>query len=111
MTNGLYTLALAFGVYVFFSIFYQHAIRPMLSDIPRFRIFALRDRLRRLAIEEEVSASSFEYQYLERFLCRFVDNCAWFSWSTFFEFLWQHADAKPSPNSVRFEAEASEAMK
>jgi hypothetical protein len=111
MTNAVYTLALTFGVYVFFSIFYHNAIRPMLGDRSRFRIFALRDKLRRLAIEEEVDASSFEYQYLERLLCRLIDKCAWFSWTTLFEFLWRHADAKPSEDSIRFDAEASAATK
>src|SRR5438034_4695156 len=100
MTTAVYTLALAFGVYVFFNIFYYHAIRPMLGDKSRFRIFALRDKLRRLAIEEEIDGSSFEYQYLERFLCGLVDKCAWFSWTTLFEFLCRHADAKPSEESI-----------
>src|SRR5437899_2103358 len=104
-------LALAFGVYVFLGIFYHNAIRPMLSDRSRFRIFSLRDRLRRLAIDGEIKPSSFEYQYLERLLCRLVDKCAWFSWSTLFEFLWRNADAEPSADSIRFDAEATEPTK
>jgi len=111
VTDFVYMLALAFSVYFVFSLFYHTALRPMLCDRARFRLFALRDDLRRLAIEGEVEPSSFQYQYLERLLCRLIEKCSWFSWSSFFEFLWRNNQAQPSHDSLRFEAEASDSLK
>jgi hypothetical protein len=111
MSDGTYMLLLGFMVYVFFSLFYDIAARPMLCDRGRFRIFALRDKLRRLAIDGDVSSSSFEYKYLEALLCRLIEKCSWFSWSSLFEFLWRNKNAELSPDAVKFEAEATEAVK
>jgi hypothetical protein len=111
MINGIFLLGLGFAVYVIFSIFYNYAARPMLCDLGRFKIFALRDKLRRLAIDGQISASSFEYQYLEKLLCRLVEKCVWFSWSSLFEFVLRNNDATLSPETVRFEAEAREPIK
>lgn len=111
MSDSIYMLTLAFGVYIFFSIFYQNAARPMLCDRARFRLFALRDKLRRMAIEGIVDASSFQYRYLEKLLCRLVEKCSWFSWTSLLEFAWHNMDAEPSPDSVKFEAEASDPLK
>jgi hypothetical protein len=111
MSNEIYILGVVFAVYVALSIFYNYAARPMLCDRARFKIFALRDKLRRLAINGQISASSFEYKYLEALLCRLVEKCAWFSWSALFEFLWRKKDAELSPDAVRFEREASETVK
>jgi hypothetical protein len=83
----------------------------MLSDRARFRIFELRDDLRNLAIDGQISASSFEYRFLEKLLCRLAEKCVWFSWSSFIEFLWRNKDAELSPEAARFETEASEALK
>jgi len=111
MSSAIYLLGLGFAVYVAFSIFYNYAARPMLCDRGRFKIFALRDKLTRLAIDGQISASSFEYKYLEALLCRLVEKCVWFSWSSLFEFLWRNKDAELSPDAVRFEREASDTVK
>jgi hypothetical protein len=113
MSDGIYMLALAFGAYVIFSLFYEYAARPMLCDRVRFRIFALRDQLRRLAIDEKISAESFEYIYLERFLCRLIEKCSWLSWSSLIEFIWKNrANARElPPDAVKFEAEANDTLK
>jgi hypothetical protein len=111
MNDMIYMLALGFGVYAFFSIFYHYVARPMLCDRGRFRLFALRDQLRGLAIDGKVSASSFEYQYLEALLCRLVEKCSWFSVSSLFESLHRNKNAELSPDAVRFEAEASDEVK
>src|SRR5438552_8819827 len=111
MNDFIYMLVLGFAAYSIFSIFYHYVARPMLCDRGRFRIFALRDRLRELAVEGKVSASSFEYQYLEALLCRLIEKCSWFSVSSFIEFWRRNKDAKLSPAAVRFEAEASNDVK
>jgi hypothetical protein len=109
-SDAVYVLALVLGVYTVFSIFYTTAIRPMFCDRTRFRLFALRDQLRRLAIDEEVKPSSFEYRYLELMLCRLIDKCAWYSWSSFIEFFVKNRHARQSADSVRFQAKASESL-
>jgi hypothetical protein len=111
ISDFTYMLVLGFGVYVIFSLFYEKAIRPMLCDRTRFRLFALRDRLRRLAIDGAVKADSAEYRYLEKLICKLIEKCAWFSWSTFFEFLWLHRDAELSTEAVQFEEHAAQPLK
>ena len=111
MNDVIYMLALGFALYAFFSTFYHYVARPVLVDRGRFRIFALRDQLRGLAIEGKISASSFEYQYLEALLCRLIEKCSWFSVSSLFESLQRNKNAELSPNAVRFEAEASDEVK
>jgi hypothetical protein len=111
MNDGIYMLLLGFFIYVFFGLFYHSAARPMFCDRARFRLFALRDKLRRLAVEGEIEASSFQYRYLEGLLCRLIEKCSWFSWSSLFEFLWRNNNAKLSPASLQFEAEASDSLR
>jgi hypothetical protein len=111
MSDFTYMLALGFAAYVVFSLFYERAIRPMLCDRTRFKLFALRDRLRRLAVDEKVAAESAEYRYLEKLICKLIDKCSWFSWSTFFEFLWRHRDAELSAEAVHFEENADPLLK
>ncbi len=111
MNDVIYMLALGFVVYAFFSTFYHYIARPMFVDRGRFRVFALRDELRGLAIEGKVSSSSFEYQYLEALLCRLIEKCSWFSVSSLFESLHRNKNAELSPNAVKFEAEASDEVK
>src|SRR5207249_5808290 len=101
MINAIYVLGLGFAVYVLFSIFYNYAARPIFGDRARFKIFALRDKLRRLAVDGRISASSFEYKYLEALLCRLVEKCAWFSWSSVLEFALRNKDAALSPQAVK----------
>jgi hypothetical protein len=111
MNDWIYMLALGFAAYAISSTFYHCAIRPMLCDRGRFRLFSLRDDLRQLAIEGKVSASSFEYQYLEALLCRLIEKCSWLSVSSLVEFVQRNKKAELSPEAVRFEAEASDDLK
>jgi hypothetical protein len=57
------------------SIFYQYAVRNALRDASRFRLFALRDRLRWLSISGQADARSFSYGYVEDLLNRIVHSC------------------------------------
>jgi hypothetical protein len=111
ISDFTYMLALGFAAYVIFSLFYERAIRPMLCDRTRFKLFALRDQLRRLAIDSEIQATSPEYQYLERLICKLVDKCPWFSWGSFFEFLYRHRDAELSIEAKHFNENADPQLK
>lgn len=105
------TLLPIFFAWALLSAFYSIAIRPVLCDKIRFRIFALRDSLRRIAIDGHVAVSSFQYVYLEKLLCRTVDRCAWYSWGSFLEFVWRNHDAKPSADALRFDTTAEDELK
>jgi hypothetical protein len=111
ISDVTYMLVLGFGVYVIFSLFYERAIRPMLCDRTRFKLFALRDTLRRLAIDGQIEATSNQYQYLEQLLCKLINKCAWFAWTSFFEFVWRHGDAELSPEAVDFDRSADPQLK
>ena len=111
MTTTLLILVPVFFAWALLSAFYSVAVRPILCDRVRFQIFALRDSLRRRAVDGHIAASSFQYVYLEKLLCRAVDKCAWFSWGSFLEFVWRHHDAKPSADALRFDATAEDELK
>ena len=111
MNDLTYMVGLGFAAYVIFAIFYHYVARPMFCDRARFRIFELRDKLRRFAIDGQVSATSFEYQYLESLLCRLIEKCSSLSCSSLIEFMVRNKNAQLSPDAVRFEAEASEPVK
>ena len=111
MNIAITVLLPVFMAWVLMSCFYGTAVRPVLRDVVRFRLFALRDELRMRGIEGEVAASSFHYMYLEKLICRMIDRCKWYSWSSFFEFVIRYRDARPSADSQRFEAKAGDSLK
>src|SRR5438132_256586 len=54
------------------SVFYWSVVRETVITGMRFRLFAKRDRLRRLAIDRKVNHSSFAYRELEEFICKTI---------------------------------------
>jgi hypothetical protein len=101
----------AFFACVLCSIFYTQVVRPVLRDGVRFKLFALRDDLRRMAINGEISASSFHYSYLEKMLCRLIDRCFWYTWGSLFEFIVRFWEVRPSAESIRFKQKSPPALK
>jgi hypothetical protein len=54
------------------SVFYWYVVRETLITRIRFRLFAKRDRLRLLAIDEKEKSSSFAYRGTEEFICKTI---------------------------------------
>lgn len=54
------------------SIFYWHVFRETVITGIRFRLFARRDNLRRLALDTTEDNSSFAYRELEEFICKTI---------------------------------------
>lgn len=54
------------------SVFYWYVVRETLITRIRFRLFAKRDKLRRLAIDEKENSSSFAYRTTEEFICKSI---------------------------------------
>jgi len=46
----------AFFAWVLCSVFYSQVVRPVLRDCVRFKLFALRDDLRRMAVMGQIPA-------------------------------------------------------
>lgn len=69
LTSIIAVLLSMLGIWIMLSSLYWHAARPALQNAIRYRLFAKRDSLRRLAIENQVRPESFVYKYLERRLC------------------------------------------
>jgi hypothetical protein len=74
----------------------------------RFRLFARRDELRRLAAHAKESWSAFSYQHVENLICMTISVS---SVLTFSRFIWHVLchQSKPEPNEefIRFKKEAS----
>lgn len=54
------------------SVFYWYVVRETVITGIRFRLFAKRDRLRRLAVDGKENHSSFAYRELEAFICKTI---------------------------------------
>lgn len=93
------------------SLFYQGIIRPVIGDVLRFGLFAIRDKLRMAAINGEVDQSSFSYQHLERVICRLVDASPWVSIGSMIELQLLHGTPKPTADMLRFEQEAPKELR
>jgi len=88
----------------FFFIFYRLAVRPVLLDRIRFKIFRLRDDLRDMAIDGSVKPTLFAYTHLERSLCRLIVIVPALNMYHFTQFvLWQKYLPEPSSREMRFE--------
>ena len=93
-------------------LFYDKAVLPRLRDQARFRLYAIRDELRNVAIENHLAADTFAFRYFEDMLNRMTRMCDVHSVSNLLYFCWTVeipdswiADRK------RFEAEAPEDVK
>lgn len=87
MTTGIAILLLVLVTWTVAGLFYDYVIRPVLRDRIRFRLFAIRDELRRLAIDQKIEARSTNYRFMERMLCRAINKCEWFTWQHFGEYI------------------------
>jgi len=54
------------------SVFYWHVFRETMLTGIRFRLFARRDNLRRLALDKREDKSSFAYRATEEFMCKVI---------------------------------------
>jgi hypothetical protein len=88
----------------FFFVFYRFAVRPVLLDRIRFKIFRLRDDLRDMAICGDIKPTLFAYTHLERSLCRLVVIVPALNMYQFTQFmLWQKYLPERSARDMRFE--------
>lgn len=89
------------------SIFYHRIIKLTLQDRIKFKIFALRDELRRMGISQECNPDSFSYQYLEKILNLMVSYCDRYTIGTLLKFKIQKPDlTDPIKITEQFDAEA-----
>ncbi len=93
------------------DFFYSIAARPTLRDSVRFKLFTLRDKLRMMAINGQVSPKSEDYRYLEHEICCLIDRCYWFSWAPFLEFLFYKRGTNKREDSLHFDQNASDELK
>jgi hypothetical protein len=54
------------------SVFYWHVVWKIAIRTMRFRLFARRDKLRRMALDKKEDRSSFAYGELEEFICKTI---------------------------------------
>ena len=106
MNHTIPYAVIAFGLSVIFSAFYWGVMRPVLLIRSQYRIYALRDALRSMAIRGEASHRSHAYQYLEDFMNKAICILPTVSVNTLLRF----AVAEPSEGMVRFDEEASEEL-
>jgi hypothetical protein len=87
-----------------FFVFYRLALRPILLDRIRFKIFKLRDDLRDMAIRGDIKPTLFAYKHLERSLCKLITLVPALNMYQFTQFvLWQKFLPEPSSREMRFE--------
>ena len=90
------------------SAFYWYAARPVLINLPRFRLFEKRDALRALAISGKVDQHSFAFSYLEERLCRSIQSFPHITLQGFLRFCLSDKGKEHSSEEMRrFESEAS----
>lgn len=95
------------------SFHYQHVIKPVCQDIIRFKLFAKRDELRRLAISGAVDMTSFTYRHLEDMINTMANATTWYSVSIWIEsMVWKssHPESQQEAKTLmeKFEAQASD---
>jgi hypothetical protein len=91
------------------NVFYQYIARHWLRDRARFRLFAIRDELRRLAITDRVDARSFAYRHLEASINGMVHSCTRLGFCHLLEFSMQKHEL---PAEIqRFDREAPTELK
>ncbi len=93
--------------WVVLSVMYWRLARRTFHDAILFRIYEKRDRLRSLAIEGEVNADSFEYEFLEKRLCQTAYASPEITVFNFIRFCLSDESKEPSPELDRFCREAS----
>lgn len=90
-------------------VLYRLAIREVLLDVVKFKIFAMRDELRRRAIDGEINPKGFVYEYLEQSLCKLIALAPEMTLYKFLQFvIWHSPDDKPTGRDAHFHRVAEE---
>ncbi len=89
------------------SSFYWHVVHPVLITSVRFRLFARRDELRRLAIDRKEDYESYSYREVEGFICKTVAVVPSISLLSFVWFMIRNQSCGHEHNADRFRREAS----
>lgn len=92
--------------FVCLSAFYWFAIRPALLNSVRYKIFALRDNLRGLAIDEKIKAEGFAYEHLEKTLCNLIGMAPVLNIYQFGQFMIWRKEFHTSSREIRFKENA-----
>jgi hypothetical protein len=104
--NTTATIIVVFLACCVVSLFYWHVIRETLIIGMRLRLFARRDRLRRLAIDGKEDHSSFAYREVEGFICKTIAIVPSISLASFILFMFRNPNLKWEAED-RFHEEAS----
>jgi hypothetical protein len=99
-------LIIAFLASCLISLFYWQVVQPVLLRGLRFRLFARRDKLRRLAIENRENSKSFAYREVESIICKTIATIPARSLLSFFWFAIRNDDKKDE-NIERLRKEGS----
>ena len=108
--NTTALISIVFLSALFVSVFYWQVIHVSVLTGIRFRLFARRDELRRLAITGAENHTSFAYQEVESFICKSISVVPAISLASFFWFMLRE-DAPESDSEKRFREEASDELK
>jgi hypothetical protein len=76
----------------------------------RFRLFARRDELRRLAIDGEEDHVSFAYREVEGFMCKTISVVPSISLASFLLFIFRNLKTEPSSEMKRVRQEGSQRL-
>ena len=98
------------------SFYYNNVVRPTFQDMVRFRLFAKRDDLRKLAISGAVNPASFSFRHLEEMINRMANATKWYSVSIWIEsMVWKasHPESQAEIKGLmcKFEEQASDEEK
>ena len=88
------------------SVFYWHVVHPTVCRHLRLRLFARRDKLRRLAMDRQEDHLSFAYRDLEGFICKVISAVSSASLFSFIVFTIRNRNVR-SEEFERFRTEAS----
>jgi hypothetical protein len=89
------------------NIFYWHIAHKTILRALRFRLFARRDELRRMAIDGAEDHSSFAYREVEGFICKTIAVVPSISLASLLISMIRNPKPTPSENMERFRREAS----
>ena len=99
-------LIIAFLTSCLISLFYWQVVQPVLLKGLHFRLFARRDELRLLAIENKEDCTSFAYREIENIICKTIAGISAVSLLSFVWFAIRNVDKKDA-NLERLRKEGS----